>query len=29
MCRCSPGYNLKSANGFIRNTAIDVVFKKK
>jgi hypothetical protein len=29
MCRCSPGYNLKSANGFIKNTAIDVVFKKK
>lgn len=28
-CRCSPGYNLKSANGFIRNVAIDVVFKKK
>ena len=29
MCRCSPGYNLKSANGFIQNTAIDVTFKKK
>ena len=29
MCPCSPGYNLKSANGFIKNTAIDVVFKKK
>jgi hypothetical protein len=29
MCRCSPGYNLKSANGFIKNVAIDVVFKKK
>lgn len=28
-CRCSPGYNLKSANGFIKNVAIDVVFKKK
>ena len=29
MCPCSPGYNLKSANGFIKNTAIDVTFKKK
>jgi len=29
MCRCSPGYNLKSANGFIKNVAIDVTFKKK
>jgi hypothetical protein len=29
MCKCSPGYNLKSANGFIKNVAIDVTFKKK
>lgn len=29
MCPCSPGYNLKSANGFIKNTAIDVIFKAK
>lgn len=29
MCPCSPGYNLKSANGFIKNVAIDVVFKEK
>jgi len=28
MCKCSPGYNMKSA-GSIKNTAIDVVFKKK
>jgi len=29
MCKCSPGYNLKSANGFIKNVAIDVTFKRK
>lgn len=29
MCKCSPGYNLKSASGCIKNTAIDVNFKKK
>jgi hypothetical protein len=29
MCPCSPGYNLKSANGFIKNVAIDVAFKEK
>jgi hypothetical protein len=29
MCKCSPGYNLKGANGIIKNIAIDVTFKKK
>ena len=29
MCPCSPGYNLKSANACITNTAIDVTFKLK
>ena len=29
MCKCSPGYNMKSAGGNIKNTAIDVTFKRK